>query len=1106
MLRRFLITSGALLAAILGIFALLGLFGNWLSPDLDAPVPERTREEIAEVEARRDTQLARENPPVLVQTVDYSAGPAAAWWPNGEAPVLAELVAEGKIEPVEARVGPEPVVLAGPDGIGLYGGTWYRLANSIEDLRTIYWRLSYPNLVRWSPQGGPIVPHIAKAWEMSEDAREWTFTLREGMRWSDGQPFTADDIAYWYEHEVKYFKASPRVLRASGGLGSVEKVDRLRVKFVFEHPNPLFLERVAGVSGDPQLYAEYCTPAHYLRKYHPEIGDPAAIETAMKSLGLSSPLAVYRRLKHHLNPEHPRLWPWVYRVYSPNAPHAFVRNPYYFAVDAEGNQLPYLDRLVMDIRPSNLIGLTAATGQPSMQERHVRYEDYVLLMGEAKRNGYSVYHWQPATRSVFTIYPNLNRRVDPDEPDSAKKHALLNDDRFRQALSLAIDRRAIIAAEFNGQTEPAQVDPGPDSPFHNERLMRAFTEFDPARANALLDEIGLTRRDREGFRTFSDGTRMTWFMHMTDMTGNGPAQFVVDDWARVGIRCVTRIKARKLFESEMNAYAHDFTVYTSESEFYPLIEPRSFVPTYRWSTFAPGFGIWFQNGGLYGNPAARRLNAIEPPAGHPLRRTMELYDELLRTPDETQRREMFEKITDIGAEHLWHISISTPPPQLAVVNNGLRNVPRRALIGANLQSPGNTGLELYFWEKPYDPPATVEQTKAAMISVTPTPGAPPEEEEGAAGAMTASTAGGDWLRVLIMAALALGLVAAAVRHPFIARRLVLMVPTLFVVSVLVFVIVQLPPGDFVETKIAELELAGGGASEQQIADLRRDFHLDEPMPQRYLRWVGLRWFFTFRAEDAGLLQGHFGLSMEHNKPVNEVVGDRILLTVVVSLATILFTWVVALPIGIYSAVRQYSPGDYSLTLLGFLGMSVPPFLLAVILMWGANQWFGLKVSGLFSPEFATMPGWNREKVGDLLRHLWIPVLVLGVGGTASMIRVMRANLLDELKKPYVTTARAKGVRPMRLLFKYPVRLALNPFVSGLGGLFPQLVSGGAIVALVLSLPMVGPVMLDAVLVEDVYLAGSMLMILSLLGVCGTLVSDLLLLWLDPRIRLEGGAR
>ena len=203
-------------------------------------------------------------------------------------------------------------------------------------------------------------------------------------------------------------------------------------------------------------------------------------------------------------------------------------------------------------------------------------------------------------------------------------------------------------------------------------------------------------------------------------------------------------------------------------------------------------------------------------------------------------------------------------------------------------------------------------------------------------------------------------------------------------------------------------------------------------------------------------------------------------------------------------MRQYSPGDYLLTFIGFLGLSVPSFLLALVIMYLAKRWLGLNIAGLFSPEFATMPGWTWAKIADLMRHLWLPVLVLGFGSSAGMIRVMRANLLDELKKPYVTTARAKGVRPLRLLLKYPVRLALNPFISSVGGLFPHLVSGGAIVAMVLSLPMVGPTLVDALVAEDVYLAGSLLMLLSLLGVVGTLVSDLLLLWLDPRIRLGGG--
>jgi ABC-type dipeptide/oligopeptide/nickel transport system permease component len=299
----------------------------------------------------------------------------------------------------------------------------------------------------------------------------------------------------------------------------------------------------------------------------------------------------------------------------------------------------------------------------------------------------------------------------------------------------------------------------------------------------------------------------------------------------------------------------------------------------------------------------------------------------------------------------------------------------------------------------------------------------------------------------------------------------------------------------------QLQESGDEADLQQIEDLKDMFYLEESVAFRYFRWLGLHWFRTFDSKDRGLLQGNMGRSMESGKMVNQIVGDRIVLTILISLGTILFTWVFAIPIGIYSAVKQYSIGDYILTFLGFIGMCVPGFLLALLLMYVSTEWFDIPVSGLFSSEYGAQPEWTMGKVIDLLKHIWVPVAVLGVGGTAGMIRVMRANLLDELKKPYVVTARAKGVRPLKLLFKYPVRMALNPFISGVGGLFPQLVSGGAIVAMVLSLPTVGPLMLSALMSEDMYLAGSMLMVLSLLGVLGTLVSDLLLLWLDPRIRM-----
>jgi len=1099
--RRLLTWLGGFAAAAIAVTALLYAFGAGFRSDVTTPPPAPDPARLAAVErARRDAaRLDLQHPPVITQAVDYAAGANAPWWPRGEAPVLAELVREGRLPPVAERTGAEPVVMRGVDGVGRYGGTWRRLVNSIADYSTIYWRLSDSNLVRWSPQGYPVVPHLAKSWEISPDYRVFTFALRKGVRWSDGHPLTSDDILYWYEDEVKYFNLQPRILRAGPSLGRVEKIDELHVRFVFDQPNPLFLERLAQTGQNYEDFTEHIVPAHYLRQYHPALGDQALIRRTMDALKMSSAVALYKtKIKRYMNPEHPRLWPWIIRAESPTMSQTFVRNPYYWAVDPAGNQLPYLDRVVMEIKTNNLIAVAAANGEPSMQDRHIRYEDHTLLLGSAEANGYEVYHWKPSTQSLFTIFPNLNRVVDPARPDTRWRHDLLNDRRFRQALSLAINRRDIIRAEFNGQGEPAQLAPPPDSPYHNARLLHSFTDYDPPRANALLDQLGLAHRDEEGFRQLPDGARLALTLNVTDYTIEGPAQFVIEDWARVGIRVLLRSRSRKLFEQEKRTYEHDFTVWTSESEFYPLVEPRNFVPTYFESFFAPGYGTWYQNGGLYGDPAAQRPNAIAPPPGHPIRRAMELLDAANAMPSEAERIAQFNRIQEIAADEVWTISIATPPPQLVVVKNGFRNVPRTALFGANFQSPANAGIETYFWDHATDDPAIVAQTKAAIAAAPPLTGTAEADNPPLTGRAIGE-------RLFGLALLA-GFILLARRYPLIGRRLLLMIPTLLVVSVIVFTLVQLPPGDYASMRVARLEMEGTPSNDELAAELRRNFHLNDPVLDRYARWMGFTWFVTFQPADSGLLQGNLGLSMEHEKPVNEVIGDRILLTVIVSFATVLFTWALALPIGIFSAVRQYSAGDYALTFVAFLGLSVPSFLFAVVLMYVARRWFGLGIEGLFSPEFATMPGWSGAKVADLLKHLWLPVVVLGFGSAAGMIRVMRANLLDELQKPYVTTARAKGVRPLALLLRYPVRLALNPFLSSLGGLFPQLVSGGALVAMVLSLPMLGPTLFDALIAEDIYLAGSMLMLLSVLGIVGTLLSDLLLLWLDPRIRLSAANR
>ncbi len=324
---------------------------------------------------------------------------------------------------------------------------------------------------------------------------------------------------------------------------------------------------------------------------------------------------------------------------------------------------------------------------------------------------------------------------------------------------------------------------------------------------------------------------------------------------------------------------------------------------------------------------------------------------------------------------------------------------------------------------------------------------------------------------------------------YIGRRLLATIPFMLLVSLTVFVLIQLPPGDFVTSYAAKLSAAGETVDTATLDNMRVRFGLDQPLLVQYLKWI---W---------AILHSDFGYSFEWQAPVSELIGERIGLTLVLSLATLLFTWAVALPIGIYSAVRRYSLGDYAFTLLGFIGLAVPNFLLGLILMYIAVVYFGQDVSGLFSPEYVNAP-WSWGRVADLLQHLWIPVIILGLGSAASLIRIMRANLIDQLYQPYVTTARAKGLSERTLLFRYPIRLTLNPFVSTLGWVLPHLVSGAVITSIILNLPTAGPLLLQSLLSQDIYLSGAFLLLLCLMTIIGTLLSDILLVLIDPRIRLD----
>jgi len=327
---------------------------------------------------------------------------------------------------------------------------------------------------------------------------------------------------------------------------------------------------------------------------------------------------------------------------------------------------------------------------------------------------------------------------------------------------------------------------------------------------------------------------------------------------------------------------------------------------------------------------------------------------------------------------------------------------------------------------------------------------------------------------------------------YILWRCLVMVPTLILISMLVFIIIELPPGDYFESYIAELKAAGEDADLAEVEELRSRYGFDQPAPIRYLTWVG------------GMLVGDFGYSFEYRLPVNEVVGDRLWLTILVSIMTIAFTWAIAFPIGIYSATHQYSWGDYGLTFVGLLGLAIPNFMMALILMYFANLWFGTSIGGLMDKEYLDQ-AMSWAKFGSILEHIWIPVIIIGTAGTAGMIRRLRANLLDELQKQYVTTARAKGLAPFKSLVKYPLRMSLNFFISDIGSILPAIISGAEITAIVLSLETTGPMLIRALQSQDMYLAGSFLMFLAFLTVIGVLVSDIALALLDPRIRLAGGS-
>lgn len=1062
-----------------------------------------TEAELQSIKELRNSSLNTENPPIVNQEVDYSKGKYAAWYPRAESPMMADLVTKGLLPHLVVRTGEEPLVMRGVDGIGKYGGTWIRASISKSDLEIVSSRLSYAGLVRWSPEGHPIVPHVAKSFKITDNYREYTFSLRKGMKWSDGQLFTADDILYWWEQEARNPEIPyeyERIMLFRGKEGVVEKIDDYSVRFRFTDPNPLFLEKLATEGG----LVITGSPEHYLRPYHPSLGDQTKIDAKTRQLNLASEETLYHVLKSrkNLNPDHPRLWPWINIGENATPPYVFVRNPYYFAVDTEGNQLPYIDQILFDEKHRELIGVAASNGELSMQSRHLSIDQYSLLMSSRRENNYEVYHWSQGDGSLYTIFPNLNRKTHQNQPLTIKGKKLLNSRDFRRALSIGINRSEIIQSEFGFGIEPAQASPGPQSLYYEPKLYHAYTNYDPEKANDILNELNLLSRDAEGYRTYPDGSRLQLKMiyFPRGRSWSTITNSVIEDWANIGIRVIARELPWSLFFVARDTYDYDFSIGFTNAQLLPLHKPRLYVPV-KGAYYAPAIANWFDKGGFYND--ANMINSVDSSFGidHPLYKALTIYDEVVVTPESETQLKKFNDILQIAADNVWTISVASAPPSLAIVKNNFRGVPKHLIDTWQFLSPGHAGIETFYFETT-DELFNLEKYSGIEDGFMSSKTDIDKVNEDNILEHIKSYINIEIEYVLLLTAFTL-IVYLGCSYPFVGRRVLIMIPTLLFISILVFSIIQLPPGDWISTQIAKKEQSGESADIQDIERLRTMFGLNKSLAHRYSDWIGLSWFISFSNKDRGLLQGNMGMSMETLTPVNDLIGDRILLTVIIGTATIILSWAIALPIGIFSAVRQYSILDYIITLLGFMGMCIPGFLYALIFIYFAENFLNYSATGLFSTEFSIQRYWSWGKVMDMIKHIWVPIFVLGTASTATMIRIMRGNLLDELKKPYVVTALAKGVTPLKLLIKYPVRVALNPFLSSLGVIFPQVISGGAIVAMILGLPTVGPLMLNALLSQDLYLAGSLLMVLSVLGLIGTLLSDILLLMFDPRVRMEG---
>lgn len=585
-----------------------------------------------------------------------------------EAPMLAERVAEGLLPPVAERLPAHPMVIIPPEKTGIYGGTWDQFSTSARGIGAMASAFA-EGLIEWDPLMRELRPGLAQSWEVKDDGRRFVFHLRPRVRWSDGEPFTSADIAFWYEHVLKNTDLSPvppAGFSLGGKLADFEAPDDHTVVFTFDEPNGLFLRWMARQSSIMLRY-----PAHYFRQFHPDFIDEVSLRETLNRVGFPFWYQYFDDRAEWRNADLPTLNPWMVERPPPALRVIFTRNPYYWKVDPAGNQLPYIDRVAFQVSAQGSINLNFINGEAGMQSRFVETRDYPLLVQHQHSGNYRVLEWI-TDAGTGVIMPNLNHR------DPAMR-ALIGEKDFRRALSLAINRDEINQIVYFGMGEPRQMAPLESSPLFDSELATLDTEYNPAEANRLLDSLGLKKRNREGMRLLPDGQPLRLTIEMFDLIADMETLLlVVEYWREVGIQADVRQFARALFYARMPGRLHDMAMGGNSAMIDPLLNQSYFMPLSTGARHALAHVSWFISGGAAGE---------EPPPD--MRRIGELYRKIEHTADEEEQNRLAREILRIHAENRWLIGILGPLPALTLVRDDFLNVPDTAVIPGtrNLTAP-----------------------------------------------------------------------------------------------------------------------------------------------------------------------------------------------------------------------------------------------------------------------------------------------------------------------------------------------------------------------------------------------------------------------------------